>query len=184
MAETVDWTKSMQQTYEYYKVDPDSWRDSEQLLNVTASSIVFDDSTDTKASATIDIVGESEECYVRIYLVAIQNGGTFKEPLGTFLVQTPTKKFNGKYTSETLDAYSPLTELKEKYPPIGYALLKNTPIIEHHKIFVGCTSSTIPTITLGNNDFSFRELFEEWEIRIDDIWQPFGMKEYKEDFEE
>lgn len=124
-----DWTKSMKQTFEYYKVNPDTWKDEEAITTVKASTINRDDDTDTKCSATIDIVGELEECYVRVYLITLQNGIKEKFPLGTFLVQTPTKKYNGKYLSETLDAYSPLVELKENYPPLGYSILKNTPIM-------------------------------------------------------
>lgn len=125
----IDWTKSMQQYFEYYKVDPYTWTDMEPLTNVVSSSISWDDNTDTKGSATINVHGEVEECYIRIYLIAVQNGIKYKEPLGTFLVQTPSQKFNGKYISETLDAYTPLTELKESYPPLGYSIPKDSLIM-------------------------------------------------------
>lgn len=126
MADMPDWTRSMQQTFEYYKVDPISWEDYEKIETVTSSAIDRDADTETKVSATIDITGELEECYVRIYLICVQDRATYKIPLATCLVQTPTKKYNGKYVSQSLDAYSPLTELKENYPPIGYSVMKNT----------------------------------------------------------
>jgi hypothetical protein len=64
------------------------------------------------------------ECYIRVYLITIQNGVQEKHPLGTFLVQTPSISFNGKIQDISMDAYTPLLELKENQPPIGYSILK------------------------------------------------------------
>lgn len=124
-----DWTASMQQSFEYYKVDPNTWTDEEEITTVTSSKIERDTDADTKGSASIDVTGDIGECYVRIYLITLQNRIREKHPLGTFLVQTPTQKFNGKRKIESLDAYTPLTELKENYPPLGYSVLKGTDIM-------------------------------------------------------
>ena len=35
----VDWTKSMQQTFEYYIVDPSTWKDTRLLNNVKSCTI-------------------------------------------------------------------------------------------------------------------------------------------------
>lgn len=126
----IDWTKSMQQTFEYYIVDPGSWKDMRRLDNVKKSTIVRDLEADTLGNATIDVTETIEECYIRIYLIAIQNGNKEKISLGTYLVQTPSSSFNGKVESVTLDAYTPLIELKESPPPLGYSVLKNTNIME------------------------------------------------------
>lgn len=125
----VDWTASMQQTYEYYVVDPGTWKDVRRINTVTRCSISRDSETDTLGSATIDIDESLGECYVRVYLVTIQNGITERHPLGTFLVQTPGESFDGKTKSYSIDAYTPLIELKESLPPIGYALLKDENIM-------------------------------------------------------
>ena len=85
----VDWTSSMQQTYEYYIVDPKTWRDSRQLKNVKSCTINRDSDTETLGSASFDMAEEVGECYVRTYLVTIQNGVRTKHPLGTHLIQTP-----------------------------------------------------------------------------------------------
>ena len=127
----VDWTKSMQQTFEYYIVDPDTWTDVKKLDNVKSSSISRDSDADTLGSASIDITESVGECYIRIYLITIQNGITEKHPLGTFLVQTPSSNFNGKIRNVTMDAYTPLIELKEKQPPIGYSILEGSNILEN-----------------------------------------------------
>ena len=125
-----NWTKSMQQTFEYYIVDPGTWGDVSKLDRVKTCTINRDLSAETLGSATIDVVDSLGECYIRVYLVTIQNGITEKFPLGTYLVQTPTSKFDGKMRSVSLDAYTPLLELKENPPPLGYSILKDGNIMD------------------------------------------------------
>lgn len=125
----IDWTESMSQTFEYYTVDPNTWLDVTPLRTVKTCQISRDESAETLGSASItinDLVGES---YIRVYLVATQNGVKYKFALGTFLIQTPSSKFDGKVRDITVDAYTPLLELKESPPPIGYSIFKGTNIL-------------------------------------------------------
>ena len=124
-----DWTKSMQQTFEYYTVDPGTWKDVKRLDNVKSSSINNDSEAETLGSASFDVTDSVGESYIRTYLVTIQNGVTEKHPLGTHLVQTPSSSFDGKIRSVSMDAYTPLIELKENQPPIGYFIAKNQNIM-------------------------------------------------------
>lgn len=126
----IDWTGSMQQSFEYYVVDPGTWKDVKLLDNVKSSTVTRDLTTETLGAATIDVTNSLGECYIRIYLIAIQNGVKEKVPLGTFIVQTPASSFDGKIRNVSMDAYTPLLELKENPPPIGYALLKGDNIME------------------------------------------------------
>ena len=126
-----DWTKSMQQSYEYYIVEPTSWKDMKRIDNVIKCTISRDATAETLGSATIDVTESLGECYIRVYLITIQNGVTEKHPLGTFLVQTPSSSFNGKIRNVSMDAYTPLLELKENPPPIGYSLLKEANIMDN-----------------------------------------------------
>ena len=129
-----NWTESMQQTFEYYMVDPGTWQDIKMLNNVKSSSVTWDSESSTLGSATIDIDEISDEtigeAYIRIYLITIQNGVREKFPLGTFLVQTPSTSFDGKTKNISMDAYTPLIELNEKYPPYGYFVSKGKHILE------------------------------------------------------
>ena len=125
----VNWLSTMRQTFEYYIVDPGTWKDISKVENVISSSINRDASAETLGSASINVNEPLGECYIRIYLITIQNGVREKHPLGTFLVQTPSYNFDGKTKSITLDAYTPLLELKENYPPLGYSLLKGENIL-------------------------------------------------------
>ena len=125
-----NWLTTMQQTFEYYKVDPYTWKDMERVENVISSSINWDSSAETLGSASINVNEPLGECYIRIYLITIQNGVREKHPMGTFLVQTPSYMFDGKTKNITLDAYTPLLELKENYPPLGYSLMKGENIMD------------------------------------------------------
>lgn len=130
----IDWTASMGQTFEYYVVDPGTWKDVKRIDTVTACSVSRDKDVETLGSAMIDIVESIGECYLRVYLIATQDQNgvmvTEKIPLGTFLVQTPSSNFNGKITNVSMDTYTPLLELKENRPPLGYSLLKGENIMD------------------------------------------------------
>ena len=143
----IDWSESMQQTFEYYEVDPNTWKDKKLLDFVKSSSINRDSGTETLGSASIDIDNTLGECYIRIYLVAIQNGVKEKIPLGIFLVQTPSSNFDGKVRTVSIDAYTPLLELKEKPTPLGYALLKDENIMEQAYMIVreNCRAPVVKT---------------------------------------
>lgn len=126
----IDWTKSMQQTFEFHVVDPATWHDIKRIDTIKSCAINRDSSSATLGSASMDCSEALDECYIRVYLVAIQNGITQKVPLGAFLVQTPSIKFDGKASTISLDAYTPLIELKGSPPPIGYSLLKGQKIMD------------------------------------------------------
>ena len=126
----IDWTESMTQTFEYYTVDPNTWLDVAPLRTVKTCQISRDESAETLGSASISITDSVGESYIRAYLVATQNGVKYKFALGTFLIQTPSSKFDGKVRDVTVDAYTPLLELKESPPPIGYSLFKGSNILD------------------------------------------------------
>lgn len=126
----IDWSESMEQSFEYYEVDPNTWKDIRKIENVKSCSIDRDESSDTLGSASISIVNTLGETYIRAYLLIRQNGNNFRVTLGTFLVQTPSSDFDGKNRNVTMDCYTPLLELKENPPPLGYTLMKGENIME------------------------------------------------------
>lgn len=125
-----DWTQSMQRTYEYYTVDPETWTDVKKLDTIKSCTISRDSDAETLGSASIGLTELIGECYIRVYMITIQNGVTEKHPLGTFFVQTPSSSFDGKVRDVTVDAYTPLLELKENPPPLGYSILKGENIMK------------------------------------------------------
>lgn len=131
-----NWLSTMQQTFEYYIVDPDTWKDVKLIDNVKSCTINRDADAETRGSATFDIADSLGECYVRAYLITIQNGVKEKHPLGTFLVQTPSTSFDGKIRTVSMDAYTPLLELKENPPPIGYYVPKDANVMDYAYMLV------------------------------------------------
>lgn len=127
----VDWTKSMVRKFEYYEVDPNTWKDKRLIEDVISADINKDSDSATLETANIEIINTVGECYIRIYLIAIQDNITEKIPLGTYLVQTPSSSFDGKVKNVSMTAYSPLTELKENPVPLGFTLLKNENIMSN-----------------------------------------------------
>lgn len=125
-----NWAESMRQTFEYYTVDAGTWKNKDRLEVVKSSSLTIDSESDTLGSATFDIVDILGEDYIRPYLVTVQNGITSKYPLGAYLIQTPSSNFDGKSRSTSADAYTPLIELKEGYPDLGYTIYKGENIMD------------------------------------------------------
>lgn len=163
-----DWTKSMQQTFEYYIVNPATWKDVRRINNVKSGSITRDLGVETLGSATFDIEEPLGECYIRVYLITIQNGAKDKYPLGTYLIQTPSSKFDGKNKIVSVDAYTPLLELKENPPPIGYSVLKDTNIMETaYKITK--EQARAPVVTAACTE----TLFSDFVANTDDTWMTF-----------
>lgn len=164
----IDWTKSMNQSYEFYTVDPGTWKDDKQVTTIESCTINRDESNDTLGSATFDTTEEMDECYIRAYLIASQNGETEKVPLGTYLVQTPSVDFDGRSKDISMDAYTPLIELKESPPPLGYSLLKDQEIMpiayalcrEHMRAPVVEAKST-------------KTLYQDFVSNVDDTWVTF-----------
>lgn len=163
-----DWKKSMQQTFEYYTVDPGTWRDVARLTTVKSSTINRDSDTETLGSATIDVTDMLGECYIRVYLITIQNGIREKHPLGTFLVQTPSSSYDGKVRNVSMDAYTPLLELKENPPPIGYSIFKESNIMENAYNLVS-ENVRAPVVKVTSED----KLYNDFVANTDDTWITF-----------
>lgn len=161
----VNWFESMQQTFEYYLVDPITWKDTKQLNNVKSCTIDRDYETATLGSATIDVTESTGECYVRVYLITIQNGVRERHPLGTFLVQTPSTSFDGKIKDISLDVYTPLLELKENPPPIGYSILKGENIMDWAYRLVR-EKARAPVVKASSDE----TLYYDFVANTDDTW--------------
>lgn len=161
----VNWFESMQQTFEYYLVDPITWKDTKQLNNVKSCTIDRDYETTTLGSATIDVTESTGECYVRVYLITIQNGVRERHPLGTFLVQTPSTSFDGKIKDISLDVYTPLLELRENPPPIGYSILKGENIMDWAYRLVR-EKARAPVVKASSDE----TLYYDFVANTDDTW--------------
>ena len=161
----IDWKKSMKQSFEFYEVDPKSWKDKRKLTNITECSIKWDADAETLGSATIKSSESLGESYFRSYMIAIQNGLTYRIPLGTFLVQTTTSSFDGKSKTIPMDAYTPLLELKDNYPPLGYTVVKDQKILETGARI--CEDYMRAPIIMSKND---ETLYTDFTANTDETW--------------
>lgn len=168
----IDWTKPMRQTYEYYTVDPASWGLVDKLNAVTESTIDRDAEKETIETIILQCDEELGESYIRPFLIAEQNSEVHREPLGTFLLQTNTDTRNDKRVSSDYDGYSPLIELKEKLPPIGYALRKGQRI---SNIVCELTAENVRAPLGGSLDSLSGSdyLIENFVAEPDDTWMTF-----------
>lgn len=164
-----DWLASMQQTYEYYLVDPTTWKDVKRIDNIKSSDITRDSTVETLGSASINMTESIGECYIRIYLITIQNGVRESHALGTFLIQTPAASFNGKLKNITVDAYTPLLELKENPPPLGYSILKDSNIMRNAYLSVR-EHVRAPVVETRSDE----ELTYDFVANTDDTWLSFN----------
>lgn len=163
-----DWTAPMTQTFEYYTVDPGTWKDTRRLSRVKSCSITRDLNTDTLGSASLDTDELFGESYIRCYLVTLQNGVTEKFPLGTFLVQTPSSSFNGMVTTTTMDGYTPLIELKENQPPLGYFIPEGDNVMDLAARLVG--EHLRAPVVAATSDVS---MYKDFVSNGDDTWMSF-----------
>jgi hypothetical protein len=136
---------------------------------VTTSSISRDVNTETLGSASFDVTDSIGEGYVRTYLKTVQNGVTELHPLGTHLVQTPSSSFDGRNRSITMDGYTPLLELKEKKPPVGYFIPKgsNALMLAYQLTRENTRAPVIKPSVLDDEKF---KLAYDFVADIDDTW--------------
>lgn len=116
----IDFSASMQRTYEFFLVDAATWCDAKKLACIDAASTTYDSSTDTGCCATFDSSEVFGEAYIRVYAVCRQGGNERRDQLGTFLCQTGGGDHNGRRFESALEAYSPLLELADYGPDIGF----------------------------------------------------------------
>lgn len=164
----INWHESMQQSFEFYTVDPHTWKDDKPIMDVESCTINRDESNVTLGSATIDCGTLLGECYIRIYLIVIQNGVTYKIPLGTFIAQTPFSGFDGKRPNISMDAYTPLIELKEGVPPLGYSLLKDQEIMSI--AYALCRENMRAPVVEAK---SAKTLYSDFVSNVNDTWLTF-----------
>ena len=165
----IDWSRQMSQDFEHWVVNPNTWTDSRKLDYVNSCSIKYDASAETIGTATFTSYERLSECYVRVYLIAKQNGIEYKIPLGTNLVQTPSVKYDGFVKSMNINAYSPLVELKSNSPSIGYSIMKDTNVAT---MFNSAYSSNCRAL-LTDVYTSDKKVFSNFVAEDDDSWLSF-----------
>lgn len=168
-----DWHESRTTTYEYYLVDPNTWMNKRKLGDIKpGGSVTRDTTTDTLIGASLSLNGEDlGEFYVRIYLITIQNGIKDKKVLGTFLAQTSSTSFDGKISTPSVTCYSPLLELKEVSPSLGYTVKKGERILPYIVQSIRGNSRLQVVPTSAQND----TLEMNFTAETSDTWLKFNL---------
>lgn len=112
----------MTRTYEYWTVNPETWGDSELLDTVTGCTVTRDSDDETLGSASFSMDSWEGERYVRVYLIATQDGVRERVPIGTYLVQASSREFDGMRGYMSVTGYTPLKELLDDGPPLGFSV--------------------------------------------------------------
>lgn len=146
----VDWTASMQQTFSFFRVDPKTWKDLKKVDTILSCELVRDSEDETLGYATFFADDIEGEFYIRIYMDVTQNKRFYHIPIGTYLVQTNITEFDGKQNKLSIDAYTPLIELKEKNPPIGFYFENGSDVLEKTEEYVrqNCRAPFLKRISL------------------------------------
>jgi hypothetical protein len=160
-----DWLAPMQQTFEYYIVDPGTWKDVKRIQTITSATIKRDSTVETLGSASFDMDEYIGEAYIRTYLVTIQNGVKERHPLGTHLAQSMPSSFDGMRTSYSVDAYTPLMEVKENQPPLGYYTPKGENVMD---TAVSLTAEHCRAPVVGASFDT--TLYKDFVAETDDTW--------------
>lgn len=127
-----DWARPMRQEVSFFEVDPRTFRDVRRMDEVLSCTVTRDSGSDTLESAVLSFdrlfLGEM---WVRCYLTATQDGASERHPMGTWLVQTPSRTLDGRASEVSAAAYSVLHPLREAMPPVGWSLPVGANCAEH-----------------------------------------------------
>lgn len=116
----------MEQVPEFWEVDPATWAEVRPIRTATACTVTRQLDDELVESAVLTLDEDIGETYVRAYIDARQGSERERVPVATFLVQTPRRTWDGSVASREAAGYSPLVELRQDMPPIGWTVAKGT----------------------------------------------------------
>ena len=120
----------MEQVPEFWEVDPATWKEVRPIRSATSCTVTRELGDELLESAVLTLDEEIGETYVRAYIDARQGDERERVPVATFLVQTPRRSWDGAVTEREAAGYSPLVELQQDMPPIGYTVPQGTDAVE------------------------------------------------------
>lgn len=113
------WESGFSATYKVYRVDPVTWEDRDEIPVIDGSITrdIEDSIADTASLTVTEPIGET---WVRVYLIAEQDGGSVRVPLFTGLTSSPTRTLTGERVTYSVDCYGRLKLAADKLVPLGY----------------------------------------------------------------
>ena len=104
----IDFSNGISATYYAARVNPQTWADAGEVP-IISGSITKNASSELVESADLTVSEAiGTETWLRVYMVASQNGAKVRVPLFTGLVASPTRDIKGNTETRKLDCYSVL----------------------------------------------------------------------------
>lgn len=115
----LDWTAGMAQAFELVALDPATWTETGEVGGLVSCDITWEDEG-LRCSATIEMDNQPSAGYYRVYLIATQGSESERVALATVLAETDSWSSDGKRITYKLTGYSPLRELDDDMPSLGW----------------------------------------------------------------
>ena len=116
----IDYASGLSATYYASRVDPHTWADS-GALSISSGTISKKADSVLAVSADLTIKEEIEtDEWIRIYMIAEQNGAKERIPLFTGIVSSPTRAIDGNRETRKLECYSVLKVAADILLPLGW----------------------------------------------------------------
>ena len=116
----INYNNGISAIYYATRVDPKTWADAGEIP-IISGTITKNAGSDLVVSADLSVKEEiGAEEWVRVYLVAEQNGAKERVPIFTGIVSSPTRDINGTSETRKLDCYSVLKVSADILLPLGW----------------------------------------------------------------
>lgn len=124
----VDWSRGMRQSFELVEVDADTWTEGAEHGELVSATVTYEDEGQL-CSAELESDEQFSTGYYRLYIVAEQDGEAERVPVATVLCESDTLSSDGKHATYDATGYSPLKELDDTAPRIGWAVGSGTSVM-------------------------------------------------------
>ena len=116
----IDYGNGISATYYAARVNPHTWSDSEEI-EVMSGSITKKAGSDLVVSAEVTVSEDiGTESWLRVYLIAEQDGAKERVPLFTGIASSPSRDIKGERETRKLECYSVLKVAADILLPVGW----------------------------------------------------------------
>ena len=177
----VDFSRGISATYYATRVNPQTWSDAGEI-SIISGEVTKNASSSIVVSADISVNEEmGAEDWIRVYMIAEQNGSKERVPIFTGIVSSPSRDINGNTETRKLDCYSVLKVASDILLPLGWFAPARTSGGELIRILLSdlpCpvelddgSPNIISSFVAGNNDSKLtvaQEIAEaiNWQIKV------------------
>lgn len=116
----INYSNGLSATYYAARVNPQTWADAGEI-NIISGNISKNASSDLVVSADISVNEDIDvETWIRVYMIAEQNGAKERTPLFTGIASSPSRNIKGNTETRKLDCYSVLKVAADILLPVGW----------------------------------------------------------------